>query len=177
MSTDTTHPTTNRPKIELGPGGIYYYTDPATGKTHTSPSYNGLLADLEDKATAQDRAARQQAEREQQRAERQQAATTRLADLTPRLDAAEQDRDTAHERFRHDALTGGPYVEAYAAYLAAFRRHDALRLHVIDARHEAQHGHDKRGGGANARPPTLTEALDRLVTDRAAELQAATTER
>ena len=167
MSTDT-----KRPKIELGPGGIYYYTDPATGQTHTSPSYNGLRQDLEDAAQARARADKREADYHARTAERKADGAARLAELTPRLEAAQAERDRAWSTFRQEALEGGAYVEAYARWVVAHRRADALRIVHGDARHAAAHGQDRRGAPGEARTPPLSEALDRLVTDRADELRA-----
>ena len=170
MSTDT------RPKIELGPGGIYYYTDPATGQTHTSPSYNGLLADLEDAAQARARADKREADHAARTAERKADGAARLAELTPRLEAAQAERDRAWSDFRTAALEGGPLVDSFARYVLAFRTADRLRIVHGDARHEAQHGQDRRGAPVEAPTPTLSDALDRLVDDRVTELRTARAE-
>ena len=170
MSTPDTDP---RPQIQIGPGGIYFYTDPRTGQTHSSPSYRGLLEDLETDTQAQDRASAQQDARARELAERRSAAAARLADLEPRSAAAETDRETAWEAFATAAVHGGALIDNFARFSVAHRRASALRLATADARWEAQHGAD-RGGGIEKPPPTLVDALTQVAQDRIVELRSQT---
>ena len=161
-----------RPQIRLGSGGVYYFTD-QHGRTHSAPTYRGLLDELETDTQAQDRASAQQDARARETAERRSAAAARLADLEPRHAAAETDRETAWEAFATAAVHGGALIDTYARFSVAHRRASALRIATADARWEAQHGAD-RGGGIEKPPPTLVDALTQVAQDRIVELRSQT---
>lgn len=165
MSTDT-----DRPQISVHSGGLYSYTD-QHGKTHVSPSYRGLLQELETDTQAADRATAQQDAWEQEQTDRMVAGAARLADLEPRHTAAVADRNTAWEAFSAAALDS--VIDAYARFYLAHRRADTLRYQTADARHEAQHGQERRAG-TEATPPSLATALDQIARSRIAELQSQT---
>ena len=156
-------------QIRLLPGGLY--AAELHGKTITSPSYKHLAEQVGVADSAADRATARQQAQEQEQTARKAAAAAQLADLAPRKAAAIADRDAAWSALSVAALDA--VVETYAQFAVAHRHASALRFAVADARHEAQHGKDRRAG-MQVPPPSLLDALTQIADSRIAELRSQT---
>jgi hypothetical protein len=160
---------TDAPRIWLD--GTTYCAE-IDGKVVTSPSREWLAQQLEDAATRARRIADDKAARTAEVEARKAAASGRLPDLEAALADATAARDQAWSTFADAAINGGPLLDSFARWRLAHRRADAARVAHASADHEARHGTEPTHVGGT--PPTdLATALDRLVTEREAELRQA----
>jgi hypothetical protein len=160
---------TDAPRIWLD--GTTYCAE-IDGKVVTSPSREWLAQQFEDATTRARRIADGKAARTAEVEARKAAAADRLPDLEAALTDATAARDQAWSAFADAAINGGPLLDTFARWRIAHRQADAARQALAHVDHEARHGTAPSHVGGTP-PADLTTALDRLVTQREAELRQA----